>query len=172
MNALRTLKLSAVAIGALALTAGASSAYAQTETVNVTAVLQNTVTTNVAQQMNFGTVAAIPGDANDNSEDVAIALSAAGVVTVTPGANESAGAVVDNALATFGQVEVTNFADGATINIDISNIVDPTDREEHTSELQSHSDLVCRLLLEKKKLKKKQQKTQSCTTCHRNLTTH
>src|SRR5438034_5091273 len=29
--------------------------------------------------------------------------------------------------------------------------------EEHTSELQSHSDLVCRLLLEKKK--KKKQKT-------------
>src|SRR5438034_4975019 len=30
--------------------------------------------------------------------------------------------------------------------------------EEHTSELQSHSDLVCRLLLEKKKKKKKKQK--------------
>src|SRR5436190_3943980 len=30
--------------------------------------------------------------------------------------------------------------------------------EEHTSELQSHSDLVCRLLLEKKKKKKKTQK--------------
>src|SRR5438034_8437634 len=29
--------------------------------------------------------------------------------------------------------------------------------EEHTSELQSHSDLVCRLLLEKKKKKKKQE---------------
>src|SRR5438034_8371426 len=28
--------------------------------------------------------------------------------------------------------------------------------EEHTSELQSHSDLVCRLLLEKKKKRKKQ----------------
>src|SRR5438034_4533099 len=28
--------------------------------------------------------------------------------------------------------------------------------EEHTSELQSHSDLVCRLLLEKKKEKRKQ----------------
>src|SRR5438132_10606810 len=27
--------------------------------------------------------------------------------------------------------------------------------EEHTSELQSHSDLVCRLLLEKKNIKKK-----------------
>src|SRR5437588_5764463 len=30
-----------------------------------------------------------------------------------------------------------------------------TRSEEHTSELQSHSDLVCRLLLEKKKKKKK-----------------
>src|SRR5438034_3937554 len=30
--------------------------------------------------------------------------------------------------------------------------------EEHTSELQSHSDLVCRLLLEKKKKKKKKTK--------------
>src|SRR5436190_11803834 len=31
----------------------------------------------------------------------------------------------------------------------------PFRSEEHTSELQSHSDLVCRLLLEKKKKKKK-----------------
>src|SRR5438034_3575167 len=31
--------------------------------------------------------------------------------------------------------------------------------EEHTSELQSHSDLVCRLLLEKKKKKQKQKYT-------------
>src|SRR5438132_8280028 len=30
--------------------------------------------------------------------------------------------------------------------------------EEHTSELQSHSDLVCRLLLEKKKKKQKTEK--------------
>src|SRR5438034_3401232 len=30
--------------------------------------------------------------------------------------------------------------------------------EEHTSELQSHSDLVCRLLLEKKKKKTKKKK--------------
>src|SRR5438034_2621727 len=31
--------------------------------------------------------------------------------------------------------------------------------EEHTSELQSHSDLVCRLLLEKKKKKRYKDKT-------------
>src|SRR5436190_18669543 len=33
-----------------------------------------------------------------------------------------------------------------------------TRSEEHTSELQSHSDLVCRLLLEKKKKKKEKVK--------------
>src|SRR5260221_5670162 len=42
--------------------------------------------------------------------------------------------------------------------------------EEHTSELQSHSDLVCRLLLEKKK----QKKTTSYTTepCERYTQRH
>src|SRR5438034_2564352 len=34
----------------------------------------------------------------------------------------------------------------------------PRRSEEHTSELQSHSDLVCRLLLEKKKKNKTKQK--------------
>src|SRR5436190_6518428 len=47
-----------------------------------------------------------------------------------------------------------------TAGIRVSLFIDPdleTDArsEEHTSELQSHSDLVCRLLLEKKKKKKK-----------------
>src|SRR5436190_15138814 len=35
--------------------------------------------------------------------------------------------------------------------------------EEHTSELQSHSDLVCRLLLEKKKKKTKHQRKDKLT---------
>src|SRR5690242_20881070 len=37
--------------------------------------------------------------------------------------------------------------------------------EEHTSELQSHVNLVCRLLLEKKK-KKQHLSTPQTTTCH------
>src|SRR5438034_6552515 len=36
--------------------------------------------------------------------------------------------------------------------------------EEHTSELQSHSDLVCRLLLEKKKKEKKRRRGKTSTT--------
>src|SRR5260221_3642131 len=38
--------------------------------------------------------------------------------------------------------------------------------EEHTSELQSHSDLVCRLLLEKKKKSATRHKEKSDRTCH------
>src|SRR5438034_7610955 len=38
--------------------------------------------------------------------------------------------------------------------------------EEHTSELQSHSDLVCRLLLEKKKKKKKKNKKKKIKKKH------
>src|SRR5436190_16747649 len=42
------------------------------------------------------------------------------------------------------------------IHQDVADEFQDTSRsEEHTSELQSHSDLVCRLLLEKKKKKKK-----------------
>src|SRR5438094_2466479 len=41
-----------------------------------------------------------------------------------------------------------------------ANVVDPSRSEEHTSELQSPYDLVCRLLLEKKK-KKTQGNTQN-----------
>src|SRR5947207_7416851 len=40
--------------------------------------------------------------------------------------------------------------------------------EEHTSELQSHSDLVCRLLLEKKKKNIKKYTKRDCTRVVRN----
>src|SRR5206468_7684841 len=40
----------------------------------------------------------------------------------------------------------------------------PYRSEEHTSELQSRSDLVCRLLLEKKKLRRSQATQEKCRT--------
>src|SRR5215211_8395270 len=42
----------------------------------------------------------------------------------------------------------------SVVSVDISDDAETASRrsEEHTSELQSHSDLVCRLLLEKKKI--------------------
>src|SRR5438132_7419459 len=45
----------------------------------------------------------------------------------------------------------------------------PARSEEHTSELQSHSDLVCRLLLEKKKNK---EHTHSTNVIHETLNAH
>src|SRR5438034_8551641 len=62
------------------------------------------------------------------------------------------------AISQFGQI----FVDSVNDRHDRGVIVPRKNRgqndcrsEEHTSELQSHSDLVCRLLLEKKKKKKK-----------------
>src|SRR5260221_10621589 len=43
----------------------------------------------------------------------------------------------------------------APLTVILTGFINPIRSEEHTSELQSHSDLVCRLLLEKKKKKKK-----------------
>src|SRR5438132_4101054 len=55
------------------------------------------------------------------------------------------------------EVSVACAAGRGTLAWILDRILRATDRcpgrsEEHTSELQSHSDLVCRLLLEKKKL--------------------
>src|SRR5438034_3755593 len=61
--------------------------------------------------------------------------------------------------ATVGRVEIQRlrFAHASLIGASVRS-------EEHTSELQSHSDLVCRLLLEKKKNKKTNKKhKQTCT---------
>src|SRR5688572_32623347 len=45
----------------------------------------------------------------------------------------------------------------------------PARSEEHTSELQSQSNLVCRLLLEKKKKKSKDDSQLKYTTCDNSL---
>src|SRR5260221_9244353 len=56
----------------------------------------------------------------------------------------------------------------AEAGIDAQRLKDAVDyrSEEHTSELQSHSDLVCRLLLEKKKKKTKKKALLTIKTRH------
>src|SRR5260221_8072047 len=61
------------------------------------------------------------------------------------------GAVILAALAAGLLAPLTTHA---TVHRDRLQILVWTRSEEHTSELQSHSDLVCRLLLEKKKKNK------------------
>src|SRR5260221_8883129 len=57
------------------------------------------------------------------------------------------------AISAQGEVQVRGAGHGVLSPPGIMEFPAPAVRsEEHTSELQSHSDLVCRLLLEKKKL--------------------
>src|SRR5260221_4399304 len=63
-------------------------------------------------------------------------------VAVGAGATGSVGRVRASNLASFGFSTATGGEAGSSFTVR---------SEEHTSELQSHSDLVCRLLLEKKK---------------------
>src|SRR5437773_9254039 len=66
------------------------------------------------------------------------------------------------------QAPAQYFGDGAQEHgqIDASGIRRRIRSEEHTSELQSHHDLVCRLLLEKKKKKTKYTDTHKTTVRH------
>src|SRR5438034_4453254 len=59
--------------------------------------------------------------------------------------------------AGYRSIQIT-IGGGDHTNVDLNGL---RRSEEHTSELQSHSDLVCRLLLEKKKKKKKQIETKN-----------
>src|SRR6266480_5761103 len=50
-----------------------------------------------------------------------------------------------------GAVDACNVTDCTRARVRLSSLAAATRSEEHTSELQSHVNLVCRLLLEKKK---------------------
>src|SRR5260221_9941085 len=51
----------------------------------------------------------------------------------------------------FRSLQPSAMSSGGSLLRSLTLRIEPTERsEEHTSELQSHSDLVCRLLLEKK----------------------
>src|SRR5438034_5220349 len=54
--------------------------------------------------------------------------------------------------------------DGRRVDLGAAGLVGAVRSEEHTSELQSHSDLVCRLLLEKKKKTKQYSSLVESTT--------
>src|SRR2546430_6856032 len=80
-----------------------------------------------------------------------VALSAGGVAAYLARGTDDAPPPAE-AVAKLQTVDVLV----AKSDIGLGQTVKPEDRsEEHTSELQSQSNLVCRLLLEKKKKKKK-----------------
>jgi hypothetical protein len=116
-----TTKILAVAVAALAITTG--SVQAQTQAVTADVTVLNTLTLAAASDLNWGTIAAV----GDTGNVAVVAIGTDGVLAAPVNGGAAVIAIVDNALATAGQITVADGADGATINVDIQNVVDPTD---------------------------------------------
>lgn len=123
MTNLKNVRYAMSVLAAVAAFGMVTEVKAQTATVDVDLIVQNNVTLNVSADMNFGTIVAIGDAANVAS----IAIGADNVLG-TPTNNAPAYIAVSNSgLASRGQIEVTDGATGATINVVINAVVDPTD---------------------------------------------
>jgi len=97
------------------------SAVAQTANMTATATVQNTVTLGTPAQLNFGTIVAVADTVNTATATVDV-LGA--ITTATTGAPAQT-AVVDGTAVSQGTIEVSGAADGATLNININNVINP-----------------------------------------------
>lgn len=105
-------------------TTAAQQASAQTASVTATAEVLNSLTLATASQLNFGTVVAVGGNGGGNNARVIVDV--AGAVTVATDGAPAVTAVVDDAAATAAQITVADGANGATLNLVINNITNPT----------------------------------------------
>ncbi len=117
---MKSLKLLALT-GAVAISGYSFSANAQTANMTATAIVQNTVTLATPAQLNFGTIVAVADTVNTATVTVDV-LGAESVATTGAPAQT---AIVDNTAVSQGQIEVSGAADGATLNININNVIDP-----------------------------------------------
>ncbi len=117
----KPLMLAAVAFAALAF--APSMAQAQTEAVTATVTVQNTLTTAVVDNMDFGTIAAISSGATTAS---AILNGVTDVVTTATGGAPAVVAMIDNTNVQGANLTVEDGAAGAAIQITIDNVTNPT----------------------------------------------
>src|SRR2546430_9660651 len=75
------------------------------------------------------------------------------------------------ALVAAGSRQATDHADGHSHTVS-PGVADPGRSEEHTSELQSQSKLVCRLLLGKKKKRERHMYTHELDSAHAHEMSH
>ena len=113
---------------ALVLSMGFVPSVVMAQTANMTAdvTVQNTLTIATPSQLNFGTIAAI----RDVALTATVSVDTAGAVTVASGGGTAATAIVDGAAVSGGQITVADGADGATLNVEINNVVDPVNGTE------------------------------------------
>lgn len=108
---------------ACALTVGMYSATVDAQTANMTATatVQNTITLATPAQLNFGTIVAVA----DTVNTATVTVDVLGAITVATTGAPAQTAVVDATAVSQGTIEVSGAADGATLNININNVVDP-----------------------------------------------
>ena len=123
MKKSRILLLSACALSFVAFS---NDAKAQTANMTATATVQNTLTLATPAQLNFGTIAAV----RDAAQTASVTVSPAGVESVATTGGTAVTAIVDNTAVLAGQVTVADGADGATLNVEINNVVDPINGPE------------------------------------------
>ncbi len=108
---------------AVAMTAFGGHANAQTANMTATATVLNTMTIATPAQLNFGTIAAVRDTGTGDTATVTVDTAGAGSVATTGGTAVTA--IVDGAAVLAGQITIADSAAGATININIDNVVDP-----------------------------------------------
>lgn len=124
---MKNLKNVRYAIAILAACAGmtiATDAKAQTENINISLTVSNLLNITEVTPLNFGTLAAFKDTVGANV--ATIALSPAGVLGAPVNNSPAVIAVIDGSTATQAELTVTDGADNASINIEIDNVVAPT----------------------------------------------
>ena len=116
----RKVLMAAVGVSALMLSAG--NAQAQVEAVTATVTVQNTLTTAVVDNMDFGTIASITGAANTAS---AILNPVTDAVTFTTTGGTALMAMIDNTSVAAANLTIEDGANGAAIQVTIQNVVPP-----------------------------------------------
>ncbi len=116
-------KVLMMALGVSALAFSAGTAQAQTEAVTATVTVQNTLTTAVVDNMNFGTIASI-APAGNTASIILNPVTDAYTFTTTGGG--AVIAMIDNTNVAGANLTVEDGADGAAIQITIDNVVNPT----------------------------------------------
>jgi hypothetical protein len=124
MKRLKNVRYAIAVIAACAAMGIATDAKAQTENVNVSLTVSNLLTITEVSPINFGTLAAFKDTVGANV--ATIAISPAGVLGAPSNAAPAVIAVIDNTTATQAELTVEDGADSASINIEIDNVVPPT----------------------------------------------
>lgn len=121
------LKKSLLASAAILLSVSvAQNAEAQTVTVGATAEVSNELTITATTPMNFGEFIAIAG-ATPGTDDAIITLGTDNSITPSTIGTGANAAVIDASLATAAVIDIADGAPGATINVTIDSVVNPTD---------------------------------------------